>query len=190
MLIAVNLILKSSRIGIYLTRLSIFLSVIILIVLFSPLNKWLYSALMVNTPIPFSKGDVIVICSSNFPFNTPNGLPDLSTLVRMEKGIQLYRQGYADKIIAFGGIEITKDGKTTGVAMKERLLLYGIPEQHIIVQDHVRGRIPYYENILHMMHSYSEQIDFNKAIFISSSLIFDSVLNKFLLKIVIGFASL
>ncbi len=96
-------------------------------------------------------------------------MPDLSTLVRLEKGIRLYREGYADRIIAFGGIEITRNGKTTGQAMKERLVLYGIPEDHIIVQDQVRGRIPYYENILHMMYTLDSEIDFNKAIFVSSN---------------------
>ena len=154
---------------VFFVRFCIAFTLILLTIFFSPLNEWTYKALMVNTPIPFTKGEVIVICSSNFPFDTPNGLPDLSTLVRMDKGIRLYREGYADKIIAFGGIEIPGTGKTTGQAMKERLILYGVPEADIIVQDEVKGRIPYYENILNMMYRYKNDIDFNKAIFVSSN---------------------
>ncbi len=137
-------------------------------ILFTPLNEWAHKLVLVNKEPP-ENADVIIICSSNFPFDTETGLPDLSTLVRMEKGLRLYRDGYADKIIAFGGIWMPNSNMTTGQAIKERLLLYGVPEEDIIVQDQVRGKLNYYENLLDMMEKYKIMFDFDRAIFVTSS---------------------
>ena len=145
---------------------SLALNLLVFLILFSPLNEILHEKMLVETPLV--KGDVIVVCSSNFPFNTENGLLDLSTLVRLEKGLRLYRQGYADKIIAFGGIWMQRANKTTAMAIKERLLLAGVPEQDIIVQDQIKGKLYYYENLLDMMERYKGRFDFNKAIFVTS----------------------
>jgi len=137
------------------------------IILFTPLTELLHRLILVDkTPI---KSDVIVICSSNFPFSTEQGLPGLSTLVRLEKGLRLYRAGYAPKIIAFGGIWMERAKKTTGQAIKERLLLYGVPEEDVIVQDEVRGKLYYYENLLAMMEKYKDRFDFNRAMFVTSA---------------------
>lgn len=155
----------------FLLKVAIILSfttnVIIFIILFTPLTEYLHRLVLVNKSP--TKGDVIIICSSNFPFDTPQGLPGLSTLVRMEKGIRLYRDGYADTIIAFGGIRIPRSNKTTGQAIAERLRLYGIPESAIIVQDRIQGKLHYYENLLDMMERFQDKFDFNKAIFVTSA---------------------
>ncbi len=137
-------------------------------ILFTPLNEWAHKLVWVNKVAP-RNADVIIICSSNFPFDTETGLPDLSTLVRMEKGLRLYRNGYADKIIAFGGIWMPKSKMTTGQAIKERLLLYGVPDEDIIVQDQVRGKLNYYENLLDMMDKHKDRLDFDSAIFVTSA---------------------
>ncbi|MCP4267828.1 MAG: YdcF family protein [Candidatus Brocadiaceae bacterium] len=137
-------------------------------ILFTPLNEWAHKLVLVNKDIP-DNADVVIICSSNFPFDTETGLPDLSTLVRMEKGLRVYREGIADKIIAFGGIWMPNSKMTTGQAIKERLLLYGIPEEDIIVQDQVRGKLNYYENLLDMMEKHKVEFDFNRAIFVTSA---------------------
>jgi uncharacterized SAM-binding protein YcdF (DUF218 family) len=126
--------------------LSFIINVGLFTILFTPLNEWTHKLLLISYEP--RESDVIVVCSSNFPFNTQNGLPDLSTLVRLEKGLRLYREGYADKIIVFGGIRMEKAGITTAEAMKERLLLYGVPEEDIIVQDEIMGKMHYYENLL------------------------------------------
>jgi len=150
--------------------LSIILNAGLFTILFTPLNEEIHSFLISKTPhtIP-SKSDVIVVMSSNFPFGTENGLPCLSTLVRLEKGLRLYREGHADKIICFGGIMMERSKKTIAQAMKERLLLYGIPEDDIIVQDDVLGRVNYYENILSMLYKHRDQFDFNNALFVVSA---------------------
>jgi uncharacterized SAM-binding protein YcdF (DUF218 family) len=137
-------------------------------ILFTPLNEWAHNLVLVNKETP-EKADVIIICSSNFPFDTATGLPDLSTLVRMEKGLRLYREGCADKIIAFGGIWMPNSKMTTGQAIKERLLLYGVPKEDIIVQDQVRGKLNYYENLLDMMEKHKVNFDFDRAIFVTSA---------------------
>lgn len=151
-----------------LISLSFFFCIVMITVMFTPVSAWLHKYFWINTPIPSKNNDAIIICSSNFHFETGNGLPDLSTLVRMEKGIRLYREGYAPKIIAFGGIWMKEARKTTGQAIKERLLLYGIPEKDIIVQDQIKGKLYYYENILDMMERYKGKIDFDKAVFVTS----------------------
>ena len=147
--------------------LSIVINIGLFTILFTPLNEWTHQLLLIN--FEPRESDVIVICSSNFPFNTEVGLPDLSTLVRMEKGLRLYRSGYADKIIVFGGIWMEKAKKTMAEAMKERLLLYGIPEEDIIVQDEIMGKLQYYENLLAMMETHKDRFDFNRAMFVTSA---------------------
>ena len=147
--------------------ISLVINIIFLIILFTPMTEYLHRLIMVDMePV---KGDVIIICSSNFPFETAEGTPGLSTLLRIEKGVRLYKAGYAPKIIAFGGIWMKKARKTTAQAIKERLLLYGIPEEDILVQDDVPGKLHYYENLLYMMEKHSDRFDFNRAMFVTSA---------------------
>ena len=150
--------------------LSLLLNLGLFAILFTPINEWTHSWMISKIPQTTpTKSDVIVVMSSNFPFETENGLPCLSTLVRLEKGLRLYRAGNADKIICFGGIMMERSKKTIAEAMKERLLLYGVPEEDIIVHDDVMGRIYYYENILSMLLKYNDRFDFNNALFVVSS---------------------
>lgn len=148
--------------------LSMMINIGFIVILFTPVNRWVHQAMWVNVPLTEKKYDAIVICSSNFHFETDNGIPDESTLIRLEKGLRLYKEGYAHKIIALGGIAMEKSHKTTAVAIKERLMLYGVPEKDIIVQDDVIGKLYYYENILSMIDKYKGSIDFNKVIFVTS----------------------
>ncbi len=159
--------ISSKKIKKLIVLLSIILNLGLFIILFTPLSEWLHRLLLIEKPE--IKGDVIIVCSSNFPFNTEDGLPDLSTLVRLEKGLRLYRAGFAKKIIVLGGIWMERAKKTTAEAMRERLLLYGVSEKDIIVQDEILGKRHYYENILAMMEKYKDTFDFKKALFVTSA---------------------
>lgn len=155
----------------FIKRIIILISLIVniglCIILFTPVTEIMHKIIMVSdTP---RKSDVIVILSSAFPFNTERGLPGLSTLVRLERGLELYRSGYADKIIALGGIQIKRAKKTTGQLMKERLLLYGVPEEDIILHDDIRGTSEYYDNLMLMLEKYKNKVDFNRALFVTSA---------------------
>ncbi len=143
-------------------------NLMLILILFSPLNAFMHHLTYSNDPLP-EHGEAVVVMSSNFPFPTKNGMMCISSLIRLQKGLQLYREGRVGKIIAFGGVEIEgTGGKTIAKAMKEQLMLYGVPEQDIIVQDAILGRDLYYDNMLHMMKTHKE-FDWNKVIFVTST---------------------
>ncbi|MBF0118034.1 MAG: YdcF family protein [Desulfobacterales bacterium] len=147
-------------------NISLLSNIALLIILFTPLTESLYKLVWVcDQP---QKADVIVILSSCFPFPTQKGVLDFSTYMRLEKGLELYRLGYASKIIAFGGVWIHRAEKTTGQVMKEKLILYDVPKEDIFVQDDIIGISKYYDNLILLLNKYKNQFDFNKAIFVTS----------------------
>ncbi len=151
----------------FIITISFLINFALFIILFTPLNEWLYSFIKVSE-IP-QKGDVIVVLSCPFYYDTEKGVPDMSTLMRLEKGLELYKEGYADKIIVLGGIVMKRSNKTIAQAMKERLLLYNVPREDIIVHDDIKGTWEYYDNLLLLLEKYKDQFDFTKALFVTSS---------------------
>jgi len=137
------------------------------LILFTPLTKMIHQVLESGDSPRNSQA--IIVLSSVFPYATKSGLPCLSTLVRLEKGLWLYREGYADKIIVVGGINIPNAQKTTAQAMKERLLLYGVPDSDILVHDDISGAWGYYNNLMVLLEKYSNQFNFEKVMFVTSS---------------------
>jgi uncharacterized SAM-binding protein YcdF (DUF218 family) len=136
-------------------------------ILFTPATRMMHQILATGDQP--RKSEAIVVLCSVFPYATDDGLPCLSTLVRLEKGLQLYRKGYADKIIVFGGIIIPKAQKTIAQAMKERLLLYGVPESDILVHDDIPGAWGYYDNLMLLFEKYKDRFDFLKVMFVTSA---------------------
>ena len=79
------------------------------------------------------------------PYGNPKGLPGQSTMYRLDKGFELYREGFAEIVVAFGGIEMGEARKTTGEWMAERLVEYGVPEKSVFVVDDKKGSDNYYK---------------------------------------------
>ncbi len=117
--------------------------------------------LFVNDDI--KKSAVIVILSGGA---YESGLLDFDTFVRLKKGIELYRSGWADKIICSGGIWYNRLNKSIAELMKEWLIFYGVPSHALYVQDETKDT---YHDINYTIHKFSKQFQFNNSIFVSSS---------------------
>jgi len=73
------------------------------------------------------KSDVIIILGNTVE---SNGQPSLRLKGRLDKGIELYNDGYSKLIVASGGIG--KEGYDEALVMKKYLIENGIPENNII----------------------------------------------------------
>lgn len=146
---------------------SVLLNTFLCIILFTPVTELLYKPLIVDE-VP-KKSEVIIILSSIDAFDTVNGFPDFSTLARLQRGLQLYREGYGDKIICAGGSKLKSTQKSYAKIMKETLLSYGIPENDILLQDDIAGDWNYYKNLLGMVNKFKERYDFDNSIIVTSS---------------------
>jgi len=135
----------------------------IFVVLFLPVTEILYKPLMHDDIISSSKYQAIVVLAAGM---YRSGSPDYRTLVRLKKGQELYRQGKADKIICIGGIMAGNPSKSIAVVMKDTLVAHGIVPQDIFVDD---GTTHTYNDISHMLDKFGKDIDFNSAIFVTSS---------------------
>ena len=146
--------------------LSLLLNVSLFVILFTPLVELLFRPLIIDEQP--QKSDVIVILSWVDAYDTKEGFPDFSTLARLHKGLELYRQGYADKIICIGANKLKTSGKSLAQLMKETLILYGIPGDKIYVQDAIAGDWNYYDNLMQIVERFNGQFDFNRAIVVTS----------------------
>ncbi|MBF0439140.1 MAG: YdcF family protein, partial [Magnetococcales bacterium] len=131
---------------------SLLFNATILIILFTPLTEWMHQLVLVSDPP--KKSEVIVILAWGAYDTEDGGLPDFNTLTRLRKGLQLYRQGYADKIICVGGNRLASSGKSFSALMKETLISYGIPEANIMIYDKIPGNWYYYNNLIAMIEHY------------------------------------
>jgi len=147
--------------------LSLCMNIGLFIILFTPITELLYKPLIVDEKP--QKSEIIVILSSVDAFDTANGFPDFSTLARLQKGLQLYRGGYANKIICAGGSKLESTQKSYANIMKDALLSYGIPEKDILIQDDIEGDWNYYKNLLGMVSKFKNKYDFDNSIIVTSS---------------------
>jgi len=135
----------------------------IFVVLFLPVMEILYKPLMHDEIISSTKYQAIVILAAGL---YRSGSPDFRTLVRLQKGRELYRQGRADRIICIGGIKEGSPAKSIAVVMKDTLVAHGISPNDILVDDETTHT---YNDISHMLDKFGKDIDFNSAIFVTSS---------------------
>ncbi|MBF0428935.1 MAG: hypothetical protein HQL94_08440, partial [Magnetococcales bacterium] len=77
------------------------LNLIVASILFTPLTEMLAQPLIVDEPVRPSP--VAVVFSAGWV--TPN-IMDYRTLIRLQKGLELYKTGLAKKIICLGGIAL------------------------------------------------------------------------------------
>ncbi len=141
--------------------MSVGINIFFAIILFTPLTEQLYKPLIVNEqPI---KSEVIVVMSAGA---YESGLPDFGTMVRLRKGLELYHNGWADRIICAGGIRYENINKSIAELMKQTLILYGVPPVNIKIQDET---INTYNDIRYLTKNCEPDFDFNKAMFVTSS---------------------
>ncbi len=140
---------------------SVISNILLVFILFTPLTEQLHKPLIVNDPP--RKSDVIVILSCSA---YESGLPGFGTMVRLKKGMELYREGWAGKLICAGGTRFAKINRTIAEIMKEALILHGVPENDILIQDETMNT---HNDISHLLIKYKGKFDFNKSIFVSSS---------------------
>lgn len=95
-----------------------------------------------------------------------NGLPDFGTLVRLRKGLELYRNDRAEKIICAGGIRPEGRDISIAEAMKKTLLLYGIPDGNILTEDET---VNTYNDITCVLKKFASKFNFNNSVFVTSS---------------------
>jgi uncharacterized SAM-binding protein YcdF (DUF218 family) len=140
---------------------SVALNIGLAIILFTPLPELLYKPLIVDeTPVP---GEAIIILASA-AYTT--GLPGFRTMNRIHKGIEIYHRKLGLKIICAGGTRLPKANMTIAQAMRETLILYGIPPEDILLQNRSNNT---YQDITFLLKQYHNDFDFNKAIFVTSS---------------------
>jgi vancomycin permeability regulator SanA len=82
------------------------------------------------------KADVAVVLGNAVQ---PNGQPSPRLKARLDKAVQLYRQGLFSNIIVSGGVGI--EGFDEAVVMKRYLMTQGIPNNHVFVDSD--GRTTY-----------------------------------------------
>ncbi len=154
---------KTGRIAI---GVSVLFNITILVILFTPVIEWLHKPLRVSEqPQP---SDLIVILSGG-AYDVDGGLPNFNTFVRLRKGLELYRHGYADHIICAGANRLPDSGKSIGRVMKETLVSQGLPEPAIEVFDEVPGDFEYYDNLMAMVDRYKDRHDFNRTMIVTST---------------------
>lgn len=140
--------------------LSLTINAIIAIILFTPLTEALYKPLIVDdTPL---KSEAIVILASSV---YQDGFPGFRTIARLMKGLDLFRQGYAPKIICIGG-KYSGINSSTAVSMKKTLILYGINKENILVQDNTLNT---YYDLSAVLEKFKNDFNFNRVIFVTSS---------------------
>lgn len=133
------------------------------IVLFTPLSEAMYRPLIVDEPPPTQAEAIIIFSAGMFRDGTPNH----NTLMRLRRGVELYRQGIAPKIITLGGGWQTSNSLTLAEIMQKELAeRLCVPNEAIIAHDETSHT---YDDITSLMHRFEKQIDFNRAVFVSSS---------------------
>ncbi|MBF0294903.1 MAG: YdcF family protein [Magnetococcales bacterium] len=108
--------------------------------------------------------EVAVILSG---FWVDREIMDYRTLLRLQRGIELYRQGRIKKIICLGGLRLPADPAfTIAEGMKRVLIRYGVAEEDIFQLSETSRT---YDDLISLKERYGLRFDLNKALFITSS---------------------
>lgn len=137
------------------------------LILFSPVTEYLHKPLLINDPP--EQSDAIILLSW-FAFDSPDGgMPDFSSLTRINKAVELYKKGFSPRIICVGANRLENNNISYGMLLREFLLRYGVPRDAITVYDRYPGDWNYYDNIVSMVAEYKKTVDFNKIMVVTSS---------------------
>ncbi len=141
--------------------ISLSANLFLFIILFTPFTGMLYRPLIVDEAVEKSEVIVVLTCGGY-----DSGLPTFRTLVRLRKGLELYSDKWANKIICAGGDQLIEAGMSSSQSMKETLITYGVPNENVLVQDET---INTYNDITYLLNKYADKFDFNNSIFVTSS---------------------
>ena len=153
--------MRSKSVRNLILTVSLMLNLCIAIIILTPLTEQLYKPLIIDEPL--RKSEAIIVLSGCI---YRSGLPAFMTLTRLRKARELYRNKWADKIICIGGTRLDKINKSVSEVMKETLILNGIAEEDILIQDETRNT---YDDISRLLVKFDKEFDFNKTIFVTSS---------------------
>lgn len=159
-------VLSISSVRVLVSRASVAFVLLLSVILFSPVVKYLCLPLIVDEEPRLA--DAIIILSANDGFDTAEGFPDLATLSRIYKGLELYKAGYAPKIICVGGKILPVSGKSLAQVMRDNLVLSGVDERQVFVQDEIEGDWNYYKNLLMLSERFRGSIVIDKSIIVTS----------------------
>ncbi len=134
-------------------------SLVVLFALYTPLDQWLAGPLT-RDEIPQS-ADVIIVLGGGV-VKEINFLP-FGPQERIQKGIELYREGYADHVIMTGGV-VKGETYTESQYMRDYAELLGLPSDVIIEESQARDT---YENALYSLQIMEEQ-DWHTALVVTS----------------------
>lgn len=142
-------------------RISLSINLCLFIILFTPFSEQLYKPLIIDEPVKKSEAIVILSCGGY-----DAGLLTFRTLVRIKKGLELYNNHWADKIICAGGDRLAEAGISSAQAMKETLISYGVQRENVFVQDETTNT---FNDITYLLKKFERDFDFNNALFVTSS---------------------
>lgn len=141
--------------------ISLSINLCLFIILFTPFTEQLYKPLIVDEPVKKSEVIVILTCGGY-----DSGLPTFRSLIRIRKGLELYNNNWADKIICAGGDRLVEAGISSAQAMKQTLISYGVQRENIFVQDET---INTFNDITYLLKKFERNFNFNNAVFVTSS---------------------
>ncbi len=122
--------------------------VVVMLAMYTPLDQWLAQPLVRNeTP---QSADVIIVLGGGVVKDI-NFLP-YGPQERIQKGIELYRDGYADHVIMTGGI-VKGETYTESEYMRSYAELLGLPSDVIIEEPQARDT---HENALYSLQIMAE----------------------------------
>lgn len=153
--------MKSKTVRKLVIGISLSINLFLIVIIFTPLTEQLYKPLIIDEKP--EKSEVIVILSAGI---YDDGLPDFGTMVRIRKGLELYRNHHADKIICAGGIKPEGLDISIAEAMKSTLVLHGVPAENVLTEDET---INTYNDITYLLKKFESMFNFNNSIFVTSS---------------------
>ena len=135
------------------------------LILFTPLPQ-IMAMPLISEDAPVKSEAIAVLAFVDAYDTEDGGFLDFATLARMQRALELYRAGYAPKLICVGGNRLAS-GKSVGTLMRETFELYGVSVSDILVQDAIPGNFEYYDNLIGTVSAFPA-IDFNKVMVVTS----------------------
>jgi uncharacterized SAM-binding protein YcdF (DUF218 family) len=123
--------------------------------------EYLYRPLYQDQP-PRPAQAIVVLSSSGYEA----GIPNMRTFARLYRALQLYRDGYAPRIICLGGTYVQDSKQTIAQQMKQTLITFGVSAEHISVVDSTQDT---YHDLSSLLQDKRYQLDFANVLFVTSS---------------------
>ncbi|MBF0116916.1 MAG: YdcF family protein [Magnetococcales bacterium] len=144
-------------------RISLIINMVIFVILFTPITELLVQPLIIDEPVQPSP--VAVIFASGW---VAPDVMEYRSLIRLQKGLELYRLGLVKKIVCLGGTHMrnqTGNPRTVAQAMKSLMLLYGVQESDLFVHDKGSNT---FEDIQSLLNAPQNRFDWNQAIYVTA----------------------